>query len=45
MGATGEDAAGMFRPSEEHEAVRAAVRELCDAKVAPLAAGVDERAS
>jgi alkylation response protein AidB-like acyl-CoA dehydrogenase len=41
---TVEDAAEMFRPSEEHEAFRAAVRELCDDKVAPLAAEVDERA-
>ena len=39
-----EDAAEMFRPTEEHEAFRAAARELCDAKVAPLAAEVDERA-
>jgi len=41
---TVEDAGGMFRPSEEHEAFRAAVRELCDDKVAPLAGEVDERA-
>ncbi len=41
---TVEDAAVMFRPTEEHEAFRAAVRELCDDKVAPLAADVDERA-
>ena len=32
----------MFALSEEHQAVRAAVRELCDAKVAPHAAAVDE---
>ena len=44
MGSSAEDATDMFRPSEEHEAFRAAVRELCDAKVAPLAAEVDERA-
>jgi len=33
-----------YRPTEEHEAFRAAVREVCDAKVAPHAAEVDERA-
>jgi alkylation response protein AidB-like acyl-CoA dehydrogenase len=44
MGSTGEDATDLFRPTEEHEAIRAAVRELCDDKVAPLAAEVDERA-
>jgi alkylation response protein AidB-like acyl-CoA dehydrogenase len=32
---------GLYRLSEEHEAVRAAVREVCDAKVAPNAAEVD----
>ncbi|MCW2810993.1 MAG: fadE [Friedmanniella sp.] len=37
------DFAGMYRPNEEHEAFRAAVREVCDAKVAPHAAEVDER--
>lgn len=30
--------------SEEHQAIRAAVRDLCDAKVAPYAAAVDEEA-
>ena len=30
--------------SEEHQAIREAVRELCDAKVAPYAAAVDEEA-
>ena len=44
MVSTGDDANEMFRPTEEHEAFRAAVRELCDDKVAPLAAEVDERA-
>ncbi len=34
----------LYRPTEEHEAFRAAVREVCDAKVAPRAAEVDERA-
>ena len=32
----------MFALSEEHRAIRAAVRALCDAKVAPYAAEVDE---
>jgi len=34
----------MFAMSEEHQAVREAVRELCDAKIAPFAAAVDEEA-
>jgi alkylation response protein AidB-like acyl-CoA dehydrogenase len=34
----------MYRPSEEHEAFRAAVRELCEDKVAPNAAEADELA-
>ncbi|WP_133755128.1 acyl-CoA dehydrogenase family protein [Naumannella halotolerans] len=34
----------MYRPSEDHEAFREAVREICDAKVAPNAAEVDENA-
>nr|WP_323125716.1 acyl-CoA dehydrogenase family protein [Microlunatus elymi] len=38
------DFSGMYRPSEEHEAFRAAVREVCDAKVAPHAAETDELA-
>src|SRR5688572_25223606 len=32
----------MYRLSEEHTAVREAVREVCDAKVAPNAAAADE---
>ncbi len=36
------DAGDLYRPTEEHEAFRAAVREVCDAKVAPLAAETDE---
>src|SRR5918998_5896747 len=36
------DAADLYRPTEEHEAFRAAVREVCDAKVAPYAAEADE---
>ena len=35
----------MYALSEEHEAIREAVRAVCDAKVAPNAAAVDERAS
>ena len=34
----------LYAPSEEHRAIRKAVRELCDAKVAPYAAAVDEEA-
>ena len=34
----------MFALSEEHQAVREAVRAICDAKVAPYAADVDENA-
>ena len=34
----------LFALSEEHQAIRSAVRELCDAKVAPYAALVDEEA-
>ena len=32
----------MYALSEEHQAIREAVRELCEAKVAPYAAEVDE---
>ena len=32
----------MFALSEEHQAIREAVRAVCDAKVAPNAAEVDE---
>ncbi|MGA8245745.1 MAG: acyl-CoA dehydrogenase family protein [Nocardioides sp.] len=32
----------LFALSEEHRAIRAAVRDLCEAKVAPYAAAVDE---
>src|SRR5690349_4504759 len=34
----------LFALSEEHQAIRAAVRSLCEAKVAPYAAEVDEQA-
>src|SRR5689334_2762893 len=34
----------MFALSEEHQAIREAVRAVCDAKVAPYAADVDENA-
>jgi alkylation response protein AidB-like acyl-CoA dehydrogenase len=32
----------LYAPSEEHQAIREAVRAVCDAKVAPAAAQVDE---
>jgi alkylation response protein AidB-like acyl-CoA dehydrogenase len=32
----------MYALSEEHQAIREAVRAVCDAKVAPFAAEVDE---
>jgi alkylation response protein AidB-like acyl-CoA dehydrogenase len=38
------DFGDMYRPSKEHEAFRAAVRELCEEKVAPHAAEADELA-
>src|SRR3954466_4012235 len=38
------DAFPLFALSEEHQAIREAVRALCDAKVAPYAADVDENA-
>jgi alkylation response protein AidB-like acyl-CoA dehydrogenase len=38
------DAFSMYALSEEHLAIREAVRDLCDAKVAPFAAAVDEEA-
>jgi alkylation response protein AidB-like acyl-CoA dehydrogenase len=34
----------LFALSEEHQAIREAVRDLCEAKVAPFAAAVDEEA-
>ena len=34
----------LYALSEEHQAIREAVRALCDAKVAPYAADVDENA-
>ncbi|HET7683127.1 MAG TPA: acyl-CoA dehydrogenase family protein, partial [Marmoricola sp.] len=33
----------LYALSEEHQAVRKAVRDLCEAKVAPYAAEVDEQ--
>lgn len=36
------DFSEIYTPTEEHRAFRAAVREVCDAKVAPHAAEVDE---
>ena len=40
----GNRADDLYRPTEEHEAFRAAVREVCDARVAPHAAEADELA-
>ena len=34
----------LYALSEEHQAIREAVRAVCDAKVAPFAADVDEEA-
>jgi alkylation response protein AidB-like acyl-CoA dehydrogenase len=41
---TNADGAPLFALSEEHRAIREAVRALCEAKVAPYAADVDEQA-
>src|SRR3954447_3289378 len=38
------DGAPLFALTEEHRAIREAVRAVCDAKVAPFAADVDENA-
>ena len=35
----------LFALSEEHQAIREAVRDVCEAKVAPYAAEVDEEAA
>ncbi|MFE6511662.1 acyl-CoA dehydrogenase family protein, partial [Nocardioides sp. NPDC057764] len=34
----------LFALSEEHQEIRKAIREICDAKIAPAAAAVDEEA-
>ena len=34
----------LYALSEEHQAIREAVRAVCDAKIAPFAAAVDEEA-
>ncbi|WP_143054935.1 acyl-CoA dehydrogenase family protein, partial [Nocardioides luteus] len=34
----------LFALSEEHQEIRRAIREICDAKIAPAAAAVDEEA-
>jgi alkylation response protein AidB-like acyl-CoA dehydrogenase len=39
-----ENCSPLFALSEEHQAIREAVRDLCEAKVAPYAAAVDEEA-
>jgi len=41
---TNGDGVPLFALSEEHQAIREAVRTLCEAKVAPYAADVDEQA-
>jgi alkylation response protein AidB-like acyl-CoA dehydrogenase len=44
MNAPPESGSPLFALSEEHQAIREAVRSLCEAKVAPHAADVDEKA-
>src|SRR5215203_335894 len=44
MNAGPENNSPLFALSEEHQAIREAVRDLCEAKVAPYAAAVDEEA-
>ena len=44
MGASSGNDFPLFALSEEHQAIREAVRDLCEAKVAPYAAAVDEEA-
>ena len=44
MNAGSENDFPLFALSEEHQAIREAVRDLCEAKVAPYAADVDEDA-
>ena len=44
MNAGLENNSPLFALSEEHQAIREAVRDLCEAKVAPYAAAVDEEA-
>ena len=44
MNAGPENNSPLFALSEEHQAIREAVRDLCEAKVAPFAAAVDEEA-
>ena len=34
----------LYRPSEEHEALREAIRDLADEQIAPFAAEVDDQA-
>ena len=44
MNAHSDGGSPLFALSEEHQAIREAVRDLCEAKVAPYAADVDENA-
>ncbi|MGW3623585.1 acyl-CoA dehydrogenase family protein [Streptomyces sp. NPDC000880] len=43
-GSTGNSAFDLYRPSEEHDMLRDAIRSLAEAKIAPFAAEVDEQA-
>jgi alkylation response protein AidB-like acyl-CoA dehydrogenase len=43
-GPTGSSSFDLYRPAEEHDALREAVRGLAEAKIAPFAAAVDEEA-
>jgi alkylation response protein AidB-like acyl-CoA dehydrogenase len=43
-GSTGSSSFDLYRPAEEHDALREAVRGLAEAKIAPFAAAVDEEA-
>jgi alkylation response protein AidB-like acyl-CoA dehydrogenase len=42
--AIGDPSFGIFKLSEEHDEMRAVLRELCDKEIAPYAADVDEKA-
>ena len=42
--AIGDPSFDVFKLSDEHEEMRAVLRELCDKEIAPYAADVDEKA-
>ncbi|MER7764936.1 acyl-CoA dehydrogenase family protein [Streptomyces sp. NPDC097619] len=44
MAGTANSAFDLYRPAEEHDMLRESVRALCEAKIAPFAAAVDEEA-